>query len=125
MSDTAPSSKRERTLSTGSDDSLPSTPGEPEGGDGHLGDNKESLIVGNGSDKDDGLGTVLVGVVSVLDDSGDGKGRSVGLGLEESLEDNLVELGVSSSSKEAVKLVEGRLDRTSGGEACLETGVCV
>jgi hypothetical protein len=42
--------------------------------------------------------------VGVLDDSGDGEGRSVGLGLEQPLEDNLVELGVRSSSEEAVKL---------------------
>ena len=42
--------------------------------------------------------------MGVLDDSGDGKGRSVGLGLEQPLEDDLVELGISSSSKEAVKL---------------------
>jgi hypothetical protein len=48
--------------------------------------------------------------VGVLDDSRDRQGRSVGLGLEESLEDNLVELGVGSSSKEAVKLrAEGRV----------------
>lgn len=60
--------------------------------------------------------------MGVLDDSGDGKGRSVGLGLEQPLEDDLVELGVGSSSKEAVKL-EGfrgkflvRGGREDGGE---------
>lgn len=95
---------RRRTLSAGSDDPLPGAPGEPEGGDGELGDDEESLIVRDGADEDENLVAVLVGVVRVLHNSRDGKRRSVRLGVKQALEDDLVELRVGSSGKEAVKL---------------------
>lgn len=98
---------RRRTLSSGSDDPLPGAPGEPEGGDGELGDDEESLIVRDGADEDENLVAVLVGVVRVLHDSRDGKRRSVRLGVKQALEDDLVELRVGSSGKEAVKLRRG------------------
>lgn len=107
---------RRRTLSSGSDDPLPGAPGEPEGGDGELGDDEESLIVRDSADEDENLVAVLVGVVRVLHDSRDGKRRSVRLGVKQALEDDLVELRVGSSGKEAVKLRGG--NGSKRGDKC-------
>ena len=66
-------------LTAGSDNSLTSRGGEFESGDGEFGDLRETLVVENGADGDDGLGVVRVGSSGLLDDAGDGDRGSVDL----------------------------------------------
>lgn len=73
---------------------------EPQGGDVELGHGHEAVVVGDGADHGDGL--VLVRLLRALGadlagDAGDGHGRAVDAGHEESLEHNLVEVGVGSA----------------------------
>jgi len=82
---------------------------ESESGDGELGDDLKSVVVGDSANDCDGLALVsLLGTLSAnfAVDSGDRHGRSVYSRHEQSLEDDLVEVGIGSSSKESVKLDE-------------------
>jgi len=83
------------------EDALAGRLGDAESGQLHLGHGLESGIVGNGTDNDDGLALLHVGA-----ESGERQRWSVGSAHEETLEEDLVELGVSSSRQEAVELDE-------------------
>lgn len=112
-------------LAAGGDDALTGRGGEFEGGDRELGDGRETLVVEDGTDGDDRLGAVGVGVAGLLDEARDGERRAVdlvrawasarviqeqsrivwtNLAHEETPEDDTVELGVGPASEEAVKL---------------------
>lgn len=91
-------------LTAGGDDALAGRAREAEGGDGHLGDDEETLVVGDGADEDEDLVAVGVGVVRVLDDARDRQRGPVGLRVKQALENDLVELRVGPAGKEAVKL---------------------
>lgn len=67
-------------LTTGSGDSLSGSVGESECGNGEFGDFGQSLVVENGTDGNDGFGVVGVGVLGLLDDSGERDRGSVNLG---------------------------------------------
>jgi hypothetical protein len=66
-------------LTTSGGDSCSGSVGESESGDGKLGDFGQSLVVENGTDGNDGLVTGGVGVLGLLDDSGEGERGSVDL----------------------------------------------
>lgn len=91
-------------FTTVGDDSFPGGSSESQSGDGELGDNRESLVVQNGTDDDNSLGSVGVGALGFLDNSGDRDRRSVDLGHKQPLQDDSVELGFGSSSQESVEL---------------------
>lgn len=67
-------------------------------------------VIGDGADLDDDLALVVGCGGDFFCDTGEGNGRAVGLGLEETLEDDLVEGRVCSAGKETVEL-GGRLAR--------------
>jgi hypothetical protein len=102
-------------LAAGGDDALAGRAREAEGGDRHLGDDEETLVVSDGADEDEDLVAVGVGVVRVLDDPRDRQRRPVGLGVKQALEDDLVELRVGPAGKEAVKLQGGIAGGASQG----------
>lgn len=94
-----------KTLATGLLNSSAGGRCESEGGDRELGDDLKSVIVCDGANNCDGLALVsLLGGLSAdfAVDSGDGHGWSVYSRHEQSLEDDLVEVGIGSSSKESV-----------------------
>jgi hypothetical protein len=66
-------------LAAGGDDALTGRGGEFEGGDRELGDGRETLVVEDGTDGDDRLGAVGVGVAGLLDEARDGERRTVDL----------------------------------------------
>jgi hypothetical protein len=73
--------------------------GEVKSSNRELGEVKKTRIIGNGTNNDNGL-TFLV----VLDNAGDSDGRTVDTRHKETLQDDLVEVGVGTTSKETVKL---------------------
>lgn len=68
-----------QSLTTGSGDPLSGGCGESESGDSELGDNGETLVIEDRADNDDSLGSVLVRVGGLLDNSGEGNRGSVNL----------------------------------------------
>jgi hypothetical protein len=109
------------SLTTSGSDSCSGSVGESESGNGKLGDFGQSLVVENGTDSDDGLVTGRVGVLGLLDNSGEGDGGSVDLNVSDSLrretwirahlahkespEDDSVESGLGPSGEESVELI--------------------
>lgn len=83
-------------LTASLDDSSSGSAGESEGGDGGLGELDESGVVGHGANNNNNLVSIALDL-EVLDNLAGGDGRSVNLGEEKTLENSLVELGVSSS----------------------------
>lgn len=75
---------------------------EAKRGDGQLGDSQQTVVVCDSSNNDDGLS--LLGLVQVGDDARQGDGGTVDLGHEQSAKDDLVEVGVGTTSKESVQL---------------------
>ena len=67
------------SLTTGGGDSLSGRVGESESGDRELGALGQSFVVEDGTDGNDGLVTGWVGVLGLLDDSGEGERGSVDL----------------------------------------------
>lgn len=78
-------------LATSLQDALLSRLGEPEGGNGELRDLQKTNIVRNGADGNDDLGVTVGRILGLLDDAGEGKGRAVRLGEEETVEERLHE----------------------------------
>jgi len=93
-----------QSLTTVGDDPVPGGSGEAQGGDGELADLGETLVVEDLSDNNDGLGTVGVLALGLLDDSRDGDRGSVDPGHKEPLEDGPVEPRVGPSGEESVEL---------------------
>ena len=82
-------------LTTGSDDASAGGGGEAEGSDGELGAHEHAVVVGDGTDNDDGA--LLALGVGVGGDAGEGDGRAVDLGHKQAAEHDLVEAGVSAT----------------------------
>jgi hypothetical protein len=86
--------------------------GESESGDRNLGNREETVIVGDGTDNNDGavvvLGVLLVdvGIGGVARDLAQRHGRAVHLGHEQAAEDDLVEGRIGTTRQEAVELYE-------------------
>jgi hypothetical protein len=83
------------SLTTGGGNSGTSGSSESKSGNGGLGERQKSVVVGDGADNDDGA--LLTLLVDVGNNSGQGNGRAVDLGHEESSKDNLVEGGIGSA----------------------------
>jgi len=90
-----------QSLTTSSDNSFSGFFSESQGADGELGEFEESDIVGDGGNADSDF---IFSSLKVLGDSRNRDGVSVGSRLVKSLEDGLVEGGVSSSGQEFVEL---------------------
>ena len=69
--------------------------GEAEGSNRELGDLKQTDIVGDGSNNNDGLGIALRGAGGLLEDAGERDRGAVDLGEEKTVEDRLDEQFVS------------------------------
>ena len=65
--------------------------GEAQGGSSQLGDLKQTDIIGDGADNDDGLSLAVDSAGSLLQDAGEGDRRAVDLGEEQAVEDGLAE----------------------------------
>ena len=92
-------------LATGLLDPLTGSLGDSQSGDAQLGDLQHSRIVRDSSYDDDGfVGIVLGGHLAA--DEADADGRTVDARLEETFEDDLVELGVGTTGEESVQLHE-------------------
>lgn len=90
-------------LTTGLNDAGSSSGSESQGGDGGLGDLKNTVVVSNSANHDNSL----VGITLKSKGLGDARKRhrrSVDLGKEQLLKNRLVELGLGSASKESVEL---------------------
>lgn len=90
------------SLTTSSEDAGTGGGGESQGSDGHLGALEQTVVIGDGTDNNDG--SLLTLLVDVGDNAGQGDGRSVDLGCKQTSKNNLVERGIGSASQEAVKL---------------------
>lgn len=88
-------------LATGSLDASTGSGGEAEGSNRDLGDGQETVVIGDGTDNNDGL---LLVALEVGGNARDGHGRTVDAGHEQPAEHDLVEGRVSAAGKEAVKL---------------------
>lgn len=69
--------------------------GESQSSDSHLGELEQAVVIGDGTDNDDG--SLLTLLVDVGDNSGQGDGRAVDLGRKETSENDLVERRVGSA----------------------------
>lgn len=76
-------------LAASGDDASAGSGGEAQSGDGHLGDDKETVVIGDGTNNDDGL--LLVAVLEVLGNAGQRDGRTVDTAHEQATEHDLVE----------------------------------
>ena len=74
--------------------------GEVKGSNRELGEVQKTRVIGDGTDNNNGL-TFLV----VLDNARNSDGRTVDARHKETLQDNLVEVGISTTSKETVELL--------------------
>ena len=91
---------KSEALTTGSSDASTGGSSEPQSSNGDLGDLVKTVVIGDGTNNNDGLS--CVGLCAVLvcgsgDDTADGNGRSVDLGHVEAAEDGCVELGVGTA----------------------------
>lgn len=85
--------------------------GEAKSGDGDLWNLQKTVVVGDGTDKDDGLALVGLGRVWVgggANNAGNGHWWAVDLGHHQSAQHDLVEVGVGAAGEESVELDEER-----------------
>jgi hypothetical protein len=75
--------------------------GETESSNGKLGNFQKTGVVSNGTNNNNGVSLLLLGVTN---DAGDGNRGTVDARHKQTLKNDLVEVGVSTTSQEAVKL---------------------
>ena len=80
-----------QSLAASLEDALLGRLGEAQGGNNQLGDLKQTDIIGDGADDDDGLSLAVDSAGSLLQDAGEGDRRAVDLGEEQAVEDGLAE----------------------------------
>ena len=90
-------------LTTALDDASTSLLSDVKGAHLHFGDLKDSDIIGDGSNDNSDF-VLATRLLHQTHQSVDGQRSSVGAAHKESLEDDLVELGIGPSGQEAVKL---------------------
>lgn len=76
--------------------------GETKGGNRELGDSQHAVVVGDGSNNDNGLSLLFLSHVG--DDARQADGRSVCAGHEKASEDDLVEVGIGTTCKRKIML---------------------
>lgn len=76
-------------LTAGLEDALLGRLGEPEGGDGELRNFQKTDIIRHGTDSDDDLGIAVGRALGLLNDAREGKGGTVRLGEEKTVEERL------------------------------------
>jgi hypothetical protein len=91
-----------KSLTTGLDDASASTLGEVESSNGHLGHGQQSGVIGDSSNNNGNRSLLLVSKVDR--ELGGGDWWAVDTAHAETVEHNAVELGVGSTSQEAVEL---------------------
>lgn len=82
-------------LATSSEDARAGRGGEAEGSDVELGNLKEAVVVRDGADNDHGL--LLIALLDVGGNAGEGHGRAVDAAHKQPAEDHLVEGGVGTA----------------------------
>lgn len=82
-------------LAASGEDASAGSGGETEGRNGDGGDLEETVVIGDGTDNNDGL--LLVAVLDVVDNARDRHGRTVDAAHEQPAEDNLVESRVGTA----------------------------
>lgn len=101
-------------LTAGGKDARTGSGSEAGGRNGELWDLKETVVVGDGADQDDGLALVLLGGVLVgggRNNAGDGHWWAVDLAHHQPPQDSLVESGVGTAGQEPVQLDQkGQVD---------------
>ena len=95
-------------FTTSLEDAILGSLGETKSSNGELGDLQQARVVSDGTNNDNGLTLLGLGVAN---NAGDRDGRSVNAGHKETLKNDLVEVGISTTSQEAVKL-----ERKEGGK---------
>jgi hypothetical protein len=75
--------------------------GETESSNGKLGDFQKTGVISDGTDNNNGLSFLALGVAN---NAGDGNRGTVDAGHKKTLKNDLVEVGVSATSQEAVEL---------------------
>jgi hypothetical protein len=95
-------------LTTGGQDAGTGGGGEAQSGDAQLGDGKQTVVIGDGTDNDDGLALLTL---ALTNDAGDRDGGSVDAGHKETAQDDLVEAGVGTTYIEETRDISAiRLD---------------
>jgi len=92
------------SLTTGGNNASAGSGSETESRNTKLGNGQESVVIGDGTNNDNGLVVGLLG--GVRNNSRDGDGRSVDAGHEKAAEDDLVEGRLGSAGQEAIELHE-------------------
>ena len=92
-------------LTAGLQNALAGLLGDVQGSDRHFRDLEEPQVIGNSTDDDCGL-AITTSLLHVTSQSGDRDWGSVHLGHEETAKHNFVELGIGTTSQEAVQLDE-------------------
>ena len=82
-------------LAASGDDAGTGGGGEAQSGDGHLGDDQETVVIGDGTNNNDGL--LLVAVLEVLGNAGQRDRRAVDAAHEQAAKHDLVEGRVSAA----------------------------
>lgn len=100
------------STATSLDDAVSRGLSESEGSNVELGDREKAIIVDNGADNNGNNSLLVLGDHGA--DLGDGEGGAVDTGHAEALENNLVEVGLSAASKEAVELGRDEQTRKNG-----------
>jgi len=91
-------------LATGGNNACTGGSGESQSSDGQLREGEQAVVIGDGTDNDDG--TFLALLVDVGNDAGQRYGRAVDLGHKEASKNNLVEGRVGTASQEAIELYQ-------------------
>ena len=105
-------------LAAGSNDASTGGGGEAQSSDIDLGDLEEAVVIGDGTDNNDGL--LLVAVLEVGGNAGEGDGRAVDARHEEATEHDLVEGRVGTACGRKVSFVLRNNHRESPGQKTYE-----
>lgn len=98
-------------LAAGIGDARTGGGGDAEGGNRHLGDGQETVVIGDGADDDNGL--LLVAVLEVGRDAGQRDGGAVDAAHEQAAQDHLVEGSISAAWKGDVYVRSAAFNRKS------------
>jgi len=102
-------------LTTSGQDAGAGGSSEPQSSDGELGDLKDTVVIGNGSDNNNGLvGLQGLLVVDIAENPGERNGGAVDLGHEQAAEDDLVEGGIGTPGQKPVNLDQNPKVRVVG-----------
>lgn len=107
-----------QSLTTSLHNAGTSSLGKLEGSNGHLGNNLETLVIGDSANHDRNGG--ILSASQVLGNTGKGNGGTVSLAHTQTLQDNLVEGRAGTAGQETIQLdEEHQVDVVSSGRGAL------